>query len=156
MAKAYIGLGSNLGDRHGNIEAALCCLDEAEETRILRVSKLMETDPVGRPPQDKFVNGVAEIETEFSPEELLEELLAIESKLGRVRKAKWGPRVIDLDLLFYEHRVIDSPDLKLPHPLIVARAFVLAPLAELAPELVHPVTGKTVHEHLKLLKGSSS
>ncbi len=151
VAKAYIGLGSNLGDRQANIEAALDCLNPPGETRLLRVSKLTETDPVGGPPQPKFLNGVAEIETELAPEALLKRLVAIEEKLGRVRREKWGPRIIDLDLLFYDDRVIDSPALKLPHPLIVERAFVLEPLAELAAELVHPVTGRTIREHLELL-----
>jgi 2-amino-4-hydroxy-6-hydroxymethyldihydropteridine diphosphokinase len=156
VAKAYIGLGSNLGNRRANVEAALDCLNHPGETRVLRVSKLTETDPVGGPPQPRFLNGVAEIETELAPEALLEKLLAIEEKLGRVRREKWGPRVIDLDLLFYDDRVIDSPELKLPHPLIVQRTFVLQPLAELAPDLVHPETGKTIREHLKLLESKSS
>ncbi len=152
MAKVYVGLGSNLGKRRRNIEAAISCLGAHPGVQVLRVSTLIETEPVGGAPQPRFLNGVAELEVELSPEELLQELLAIEKKLGRVRREKWGPRVIDLDLLFYNDCIIERPELQVPHPLAVERGFVLEPLAELAPELVHPQTGKSTREHLKLFR----
>jgi 2-amino-4-hydroxy-6-hydroxymethyldihydropteridine diphosphokinase len=126
-------------------------------TRVIRTSRLIENPAVGGPPDSPaFLNGVAQVETTLMPRELLDRLLDIERSLGRERRQKWEPRPIDLDLILYEDQVIDTPDLQLPHPLMQERRFVLEPLAELAPELVHPVSELTVREMLQdLAEGDS-
>jgi 2-amino-4-hydroxy-6-hydroxymethyldihydropteridine diphosphokinase len=134
---AYIGLGSNLGDREATIEAALAGLPG-----VVGVSRLRETDPVGRVDQPPFLNGVARLETELAPRELLDTLLALERGLGRERHERWGPRTIDLDLLLYGTEVVDEPGLTVPHPRLHERRFVLEPLAELDPALVVPGRGR--------------
>ena len=133
MVEAFIGLGSNLGDRKGNILRAVDLLRQSRQIDVKDVSTLLETQPVG-PVHDQppFLNGVAAIETSLKPEELLSELLSIEQRLGRVRKARWGPRNIDLDILLYGQERIDHPHLKIPHPEINNRAFIQAGLQELA------------------------
>jgi 2-amino-4-hydroxy-6-hydroxymethyldihydropteridine diphosphokinase len=136
MARAFVGLGSNLGDREATIRSAVAQLD------VARVSTLRETDPVGLLDQPRFLNGVAELETELPPRALLERLLEVERSLGRTREGpRFGPRTIDLDLLLYDDAVLDEPGLTLPHPRLHERAFVLEPLAELAPDLVVPGRG---------------
>ena len=139
---AYTGLGSNMGDKRGNIKAALELLGRVPGVKLLRVAPFYRTAPVGYTEQDWFVNTVAEVETTLSPAELLAACLDIENRLGRVRDIRWGPRVIDLDLLLYNGQVIDEPDLVVPHPRMHERAFVLVPLADLAPELVIPGRGR--------------
>jgi len=141
---AYIGLGSNLGEREVKIRGALDALAAAEGLELVRVSELRETDPVGYEDQPKFLNGVAVVETTVSAHDLLSRLLEIERELGRDRASseRWGPRTIDLDLLVYGDRVIDEPGLRVPHPRIHERGFVLEPLAELAPRLVVPGRGR--------------
>jgi 2-amino-4-hydroxy-6-hydroxymethyldihydropteridine diphosphokinase len=143
---AYIGLGTNLGDREENIRTALALL---EEVGTVRASSIRETDPVGVTDQPRFLNAVAELETELPPRELLDRLLSIERRLGRDRAAemRWGPRTIDLDLLLYGHEIVDEPGLTVPHPLLAERAFVLEPLYELDPELTLP-DGRAVKELL--------
>ena len=133
MVTAFIGLGSNLGDRKGHILQALDILRQRRDIRVMDVSTLVETQPVG-PVQDQppFVNGVAAIETSLKPQDLLAELLSIEQRMGRIRKERWGPRTIDLDILLYGNERIDHPDLKIPHPEIENRPFVQAGLRELA------------------------
>jgi len=126
----YIGIGSNIGDRIKNIEDAIKGLRESSGIKVKRVSKIYETEPVG-PPQPKYLNGVAEIETGLSPHELLSVLEGIESAMGRRRVIRWGPRTIDLDILTYGGKKIDEPDLKIPHPLMNEREFVQRPLREL-------------------------
>jgi 2-amino-4-hydroxy-6-hydroxymethyldihydropteridine diphosphokinase len=135
---AYVGLGSNLGDRERNVENALARL-EAEGWLVSR-SSVRETDPVGVTDQPKFLNAAAELRTELEPRELLDRLLAIERELGRdrAREARWGPRLIDLDLLLYGDEAIDEPGLTVPHPRLAERRFVLEPLAELDPGLELP------------------
>ena len=142
MKLVYIGLGSNLGDREATIRAALDRLDGQDEIQVVRVSSLRETDPVGYTDQPRFLNGVAALETELSPRELLERMLAVERALGRTRDGpRFGPRTIDLDLLLYGDAVVDEPGLEIPHPRIAERSFVLEPLAELDPALEVPGRG---------------
>jgi 2-amino-4-hydroxy-6-hydroxymethyldihydropteridine diphosphokinase len=136
MTRAYVGLGANLGDREQTIRAAV-----AELPDVVAVSPLRETDPVGVTDQPRFLNGVAALETELAPRELLDVLLAVERRLGRERRERWGPRTIDLDLLLYGDEVIDEDGLKIPHPRLHERRFVLEPLADLAPQLVVPGLG---------------
>jgi 2-amino-4-hydroxy-6-hydroxymethyldihydropteridine diphosphokinase len=133
---AYVGLGSNLGDREATIRAAV-----AELPGVTAVSTLRETDPVGVTEQPRFLNGVAALETEFAPRELLDVLLAVERRLGRERLERWGPRTIDLDLLLYGAETLDEPGLTVPHPRLHERRFALEPLAELDPALVVPGRG---------------
>jgi 2-amino-4-hydroxy-6-hydroxymethyldihydropteridine diphosphokinase len=134
---AYIGLGSNLGDREDNLRAAL---ERLAEFGRVRVSSLRETEPVGVTDQPRFLNAAAELVTELSPQDLLARLLEIERELGRdrARERRWGPRTIDLDLLLYGDQVLDEPGLTVPHPRLDERRFVLEPLHELAPELSLP------------------
>ena len=137
MTLAYVGLGANLGDREGTIRAAV-----ADLPGVVAVSTLRETDPVGFTDQPRFLNGVAALETELAPRELLDVLLAVERRLGRERGKRWGPRTIDLDLLLYGDEVIAETGLTIPHPRLHERRFVLEPLADLAPKLVVPGHGR--------------
>ncbi len=135
MSIAYIGLGSNLGDRAGNIGQAIGLL-QTNGIKVLKTSAVIETAPVGGPPQNKFLNAVVKVETRLSPVELLEHCQFVEQKLGRVRGVPNGPRTIDLDILLYDHSVIDTPQLQIPHPRMFERAFVLEPLKEIEPGLL--------------------
>ncbi|AEB11047.1 2-amino-4-hydroxy-6-hydroxymethyldihydropteridine diphosphokinase [Marinithermus hydrothermalis] len=140
---AYVALGSNLGDRAGYLLAALSALGRTENIRLARLSRVYETAPVGPSGQGPYLNLVAEIETRLEPQPLLQTLLGIERRLGRVRRERWGPRTIDLDLLLYADVVLDAEALTLPHPRLHERAFVLAPLCDLIPDAVHPRLGRT-------------
>ena len=142
--KAFIGLGSNLGDREASLRQALEHLATAPETVVVRASSLYDTEPVGVEDQPHFLNAVAQLETQLTPRQLLWNLMLIERRLGRVRTQRWGPRTIDLDLLLYEDVIIEDDDLQLPHPEMSKRSFVLVPLVELEPLLIHPVTGETM------------
>ena len=135
MAIAYIALGSNLGDRDSSIKTAIALLRE-KGSLILKQSTVIETDPVGGPPQDKFLNAVIKIQTELSPLELLSVCLAVERQLGRVRSVLNAPRTIDLDILLYDRLTINTPQLQIPHPRMFERAFVLEPLKEIEPGLL--------------------
>jgi 2-amino-4-hydroxy-6-hydroxymethyldihydropteridine diphosphokinase len=141
--KAYIGMGSNLGDREGVIASALDLLRGADEVEVLAVSSLRETDPVGYLDQPRFLNGAVEVETTLAARELLALLLEIERRLGRVRGEgpRFGPRTIDLDLLLYGDETIGEAGLQVPHPRLAERPFVLEPLAELDPALEIPGAG---------------
>lgn len=142
MGRAYVGLGSNLGDRSATLARALELLGERQGIGIVAVSSLRETDPVGYLDQPRFLNAAAVIETSLSPGALLAALLDVERELGRTRAGpRYGPRTVDLDLLLMEGVAIDEPGLTVPHPRLHERAFALAPLAELDPSLVVPGHG---------------
>jgi 2-amino-4-hydroxy-6-hydroxymethyldihydropteridine diphosphokinase len=143
MARAFVGLGSNLGDPEELIRSALELLGAEADIEVVGVSSLRETDPVGYEDQPRFLNGAAELATELPPQELLERLLAIERRLGRVRGEgpRFGPRTIDLDLLLYAQETVEEPGLTLPHPRLHERRFALEPLAELDPALEVPGRG---------------
>jgi len=145
MASCLIGLGSNLGDRVGNLWQALEELRRTPGIAVSRTSSLIETSPVGGPAdQPNFFNAAAVLDTELSPFEVLNLLLGVERKLGRVRSERNGPRTIDLDLLLYDQEVLEAPELTLPHPRLHERRFALAPAAEIAPDWRHPTSGRTV------------
>jgi 2-amino-4-hydroxy-6-hydroxymethyldihydropteridine diphosphokinase len=137
VTRAYVGVGSNLGDREATIRAAIAALPG-----VLAVSELRETDPVGLTDQPTFLNGAVALETELSPRELLDTLLAVERQLGRERRERWGPRTIDLDLLVYGDAIVAEPGLSVPHPRLHERRFALEPLAELDPDLAVPGRGR--------------
>ena len=141
---AFIGFGSNLGDPVSNIEKALRMLTDGPDVSIGRVSSLYRTAPVGVEDQDWFVNGVARIRTVLEPLDLLDRLLSVEKILGRVRTLRWGPRTVDLDILLYKQTVLDIEKLQIPHPRMHERRFVLVPLCEIAPDVMHPVFRKTM------------
>ncbi len=149
---AYIALGSNVGNKLLQCQKAVSQVLKVDHHRLLARSSFYKTQPIGYPDQDWFVNGVIKIETVLEPHQLLQSLGAIESHLGRKKTFRWGPRAIDLDLLFYDEEQIQSDDLVLPHPRLHERQFVLIPLVEMDPGLVHPVLKKTVHEILSHLK----
>lgn len=146
--KIFIGFGSNLGDRSALINQALQSLSDLPTTTIIKLSSLYETVPVGYLEQGGFLNGVVLVQSCLTAFELLERLLAIENQLGRVRKERWGPRTIDLDILFYGDSLIDEVALQVPHPELGKRLFVLEPLCELAPTWVHSQLDGTISELL--------
>jgi len=127
----YIAIGSNLGDRQENIKGAIEKLQDTEGVNVTKVSPIYETDPVGGPRQPKYLNGVIEIETDLEPKALLSIIRGIENRFGRKRLVRYGPRTIDLDILTYGDKKIDEPDLKIPHPKMNEREFVLKPLRDL-------------------------
>ena len=142
MTRAYVGLGANLGDRERSLRAAVDTLAAEDGVDVVAVSTLRETDPVGVGEQPRFLNGVVALETTLSARELLDRLLAVEQRFGRVRvRGEHGPRTLDLDLLLYGDETIDEPGLTVPHPRLHERRFVLEPLAELVPGLVVPGHG---------------
>lgn len=138
----YIALGSNIGDRNDHLSAAICRIGELPQTLIHKQSSFHNTKPIGGPPgQDDYLNAVIEISTDFHPTELLANLLYIEKQMGRNRASepRYGPRIIDLDILLFDQLICDDPGLTIPHPRMTARPFVLIPLAEIAPDSRHPV-----------------
>jgi 2-amino-4-hydroxy-6-hydroxymethyldihydropteridine diphosphokinase len=148
MKRAFVGIGSNLGDRRKNCVEAVRRLKKHRGCEFIKCSRWYLTSPVGVEAQGWFVNGVACLGAEGSARDLLGWLLSIEADMGRVRKEKWGPRVIDLDLLLYGSDIVNEMDLKIPHPHLHLRRFVLAPLVEVDPEVIHPVFAKTASQML--------
>ncbi|MBI5634227.1 MAG: 2-amino-4-hydroxy-6-hydroxymethyldihydropteridine diphosphokinase [Nitrospirae bacterium] len=145
MSIVHIGIGSNLGNRQENCLEAIRLLEQ-HGLSVVKRSSMIETAPWGVTDQPYFINLAIEAETDLSPEELLLLLKSIEDAMGREKTAHWGPRVIDLDILFYDNRIIDSADLKIPHPHLHERDFVLIPLLEIAPEKSHPVLKMKIRE----------
>lgn len=138
MATVFLGLGSNLGDREANVRTACERIASQPGIRLRRVSSLYLTAPIGYVDQPDFVNAVAVIETKIEPVDLLHVVQGIEREMGRVRNFRWGPRVIDIDVLVYDGRTVDTPELTIPHPRMMERAFVMAPLSEIAPDIILP------------------
>jgi 2-amino-4-hydroxy-6-hydroxymethyldihydropteridine diphosphokinase len=153
--RAFVGLGSNLGEREALIRQALDELAALPDTTLIRVSSLYDTEPVGEIEQPRFLNAVAMLDTELTARQLLWNLQRIEARLGRTRTKRWAPRTMDLDLLLFGDLVIEEPELKLPHPELSRRAFVLVPLVELDPSLIHPISGLTAHQLLARLEHKS-
>jgi 2-amino-4-hydroxy-6-hydroxymethyldihydropteridine diphosphokinase len=145
---AYVGLGSNLGDSRAVLERALDALAALPGTRVTAASSLYATAPVGVTQQPEFLNRVAALETSLPPADLMARLLEIEAREGRVRSTRWGPRTIDLDILLYGDLAISGASLTVPHPEMTRRGFVLAPLAEIAPDALHPTSGRTARNLL--------
>ena len=148
----YLGLGSNLGDKHEFITKAINQISKFKNTEITRTSSMITTKPYGKTDQPDFLNCIIELDTDILPEELLKKCLDIENQLGRIRNEKWGPRTIDIDLLFYEDKIINTKLLVLPHPELHKREFVLTSLNELCPNLVHPVLNKKIKDIFVELK----
>ncbi len=155
--RAYVGLGSNMGDREANMKRAIEELGRRERIVVVRVSSSVETDPVGGPEgQGKYLNAAAALYTTLPPRKLLEACMEVERALGRTRGSddvRWGPRTIDIDILLYGDEIVRERGLSIPHPRMHERVFVLRPLAEMAPDLRHPVHGQTMLELLKALGG---
>lgn len=146
MQRIYVSLGSNVGDRQRHLRRALEALTEVSGVSLTAISPCYETEPVGDSRQGRFLNIVAAIETDVAPLELLDAMKRLESELGRVPTRRWGPRVIDIDLILWGDTVLETARLTLPHPHFRERAFVLVPLAAIAPDAVDPVTGRTVKD----------
>ena len=155
MATAYLSLGSNSGDRLQFLKGAIKKIEESAKISIKKVSSVYETEPVGHKEQGRFLNLVLQVQTSLDPLPLLEHLLAIEDQMGRERKAKWGPRNIDVDLLLYDNQLVHSDRLIIPHPQMHKRRFVLIPLAEIAPQLLHPLLKKSAPQLLEGCKDKS-
>lgn len=148
----YLSFGSNMGEREKYIREGLKKLEEHDSCKLLECSKLLWTKPYGGVEQDDFLNGACHIKTLLTPQELLSLLHKIEQEAGRERKIHWGPRTLDLDILFYDDRILESQDLTIPHPDMGNRLFVLEPMNEIAPFKHHPVTGLTIRQMLEKLK----
>lgn len=142
--EAYIALGSNMGDKEAYLKHGVASIEKSKDCQVLTVSKFIETKPYGVLDQPDFLNGCMKIRTILPPQELLTFLQGIEHSVNRVREGKWGPRTLDLDILFYDKEIIDTPELTVPHNDMQNRDFVLEPLSKIAPNLCHPIFGKTI------------
>lgn len=156
MIPVYVGLGSNMGNREGNLRTACKHIRATQGIQPVSCSLFYETAPVGGPRQPMFLNAVLGINTLLSPHQLLERFQHIEALMGRIRTVKWGPRIIDIDILLYGDEIVDDDRLTIPHPLMHTRLFVLEPLVEIAPDVVHPGSQKTIFQLYKELQTSLS
>jgi len=156
LATAYLSLGSNSGDRLQFLKGAIRKIEESHKISIKKASSVYETQPVGYINQGWFLNLVLEVQTSFDPLPLLEHLLAIEDQMGRKREAKWGPRNIDVDLLLYDNQLVHSDRLIIPHPQMHKRRFVLIPLAQIAPRVLHPLLKKSAPQLLESCEDKST
>jgi dihydroneopterin aldolase/2-amino-4-hydroxy-6-hydroxymethyldihydropteridine diphosphokinase len=147
----YLSIGSNIGDKRKNLEVAIEKISKISNTKIKNVSTFLETEPFGDIIQENFLNACLKVETLFPCEEFLNLLLDIEKDMGRIRDKKWGPRIIDLDILFFNDELYQKNNLSVPHPYICERAFVLIPLAEIAPNFIHPLEKKTILQLERLI-----
>ncbi len=152
MTKVYVGLGSNLGNKGKNLANAIARIDACGGICVRRRSGFYETKPVGGPPQPDYLNSVIELETDVEPQALLKEFKKIEVEAGRSPGVRWGPRIIDLDILLYGDMILSDDNLKIPHERMHERVFVLEPLCEISPDFRHPVLRKKISELLKELK----
>jgi 2-amino-4-hydroxy-6-hydroxymethyldihydropteridine diphosphokinase len=150
MPRVFLSLGSNLGNRKNYLKRAIEKLKD-NNIKIIKESNIIETEPYGYKEQAKFLNLALEVETDLEPKDLMKLILEIEGELGRKREKKWGPRVIDIDIIFYDSLIINEPNLKIPHPDMQNRLFVLKPMQEIAQDFVHPVLKKTITELLEEL-----
>jgi dihydroneopterin aldolase/2-amino-4-hydroxy-6-hydroxymethyldihydropteridine diphosphokinase len=150
--KIYLSLGSNMGDKRKNLLEAIERIGKLENTEVTKSSTILETEPFGYVEQDNFLNACLEVKTLMTAQEFLKAILQIELDMGRVREIKWGPRIIDIDILFYDREVIEDENLAVPHPWICEREFVLDPLSEIAPNYVHPLERKTIGMLARKLK----
>jgi 2-amino-4-hydroxy-6-hydroxymethyldihydropteridine diphosphokinase len=153
LVEAFLALGSNLGDRIRYMQRAINALRQHDHIRVMALSPLYETEAVGYTEQPDFLNMVAHIQTSLSPQDLLFVCMQIEKENGRTREIKWGPRTLDLDILLYGTQVIQEKNLVIPHPRMCERAFVMIPLCDLAPSLIHPVYKKTIQELTESVRG---
>ena len=155
MKKVFLGLGTNMGDRAENLSKAVKCI-EIDIGSVLKTSSIFETEPWGFHSEEQFLNMVVKVETELTPPGLMEKILSIETLLGRKREEKqYVSRIIDIDILLYEDQIIDAENLKIPHPLLHERKFVLEPLCEIEADMVHPVLGKNIRDLLTDCKDKS-
>lgn len=150
--RVYLSLGSNIGDKRKNLLEAIRKIGELENTEVIKSSTILETEPFGYLEQDNFLNACLEVKTLMTAQEFLKVILQIELDMGRVREIKWGPRIIDIDMLFYDKEVIEEDNLAVPHPWICEREFVLDPLSEIAPNYIHPLEKKTITMLARKLK----
>jgi 2-amino-4-hydroxy-6-hydroxymethyldihydropteridine diphosphokinase len=144
MTTVYIGIGSNLGEKHENCLKAIEMIEEIPGCETVKQSDLYLTKPVGVEDQDWYVNGVITLQTNISPQDLLHHLMSIEEKMGRVRRERWESRIIDLDILFFGQEIIHEENLTVPHPRLHLRRFVLIPMTQIAPDFIHPSLGLTM------------
>ena len=150
--RVYLSLGSNIGNKRKNLLEAIRKIGELENTEVVKSSTILETEPFGYLEQDNFLNTCLEVKTLMTAQEFLKEILQIELDMGRVREIKWGPRIIDIDILFYDKEIIEEDNLTVPHPWICEREFVLDPLSEIAPNYIHPLEKKTITMLARKLK----
>ncbi|MGK7901675.1 MAG: 2-amino-4-hydroxy-6-hydroxymethyldihydropteridine diphosphokinase [Hormoscilla sp.] len=153
LTQSAIALGSNMGDSRATLEGALEKIDKTPGITVKTYSSWYNTAPIG-PSQPDYLNGCAILEVELNPQELLKTLLAIEDQFGRVRQERWGPRTLDLDVLLFEDLILETPELQIPHPRMTQRAFVLVPLAEIAPDWIEPVSGDAIAQLVEKVDSS--